>query len=78
MCPTKHKTLLSKIRCVLDMEHRKKVTIDCVLELISKSIPNIVTGEPHRIRFDVPNEFGFRQGEGQVERQEHLVEIRFT
>ncbi len=64
MCPTKHRTLRSKIHSVLDMERRTaKVTIDGVLELISKPIPNIVTGEPHRIRFDVPNGFEFRRGE---------------
>lgn len=33
MCPTKHKTLRSKIHSVLDMERRTaKVTIDGVLE----------------------------------------------
>tara|TARA_B100001093_G_scaffold512569_1_gene582681 strand:- start:17 stop:655 length:639 start_codon:yes stop_codon:yes gene_type:complete len=64
MCPTKHETLRSKIDSELDMENRiARVEIDGILELNGKPIPNIVTGEPHRIRFDVPNGFEFRQGE---------------
>lgn len=60
MCPTKHETLFKSISMEIDIEARTgKVVVTDVLEINAKPIPNIVSGEPHRVRIDLPHGFEY-------------------
>lgn len=64
MCPTKHETLTATISVELDRDNRVgKATVDGVFEVEGQPLANIVSGEPHRVRFDLPNGFEFAQAE---------------
>ena len=64
MCPTKHETLFKSISVDIDIEARTgKVVVADVLEINAKPIPNIVSGEPHRVRIDLPHGFEYNFAE---------------
>lgn len=64
MCPNKHETLYAEMSADLDAENRiGSARVDGVFEITAKPIANIVSGEPHRIRIDLPNGFEFSQAE---------------
>lgn len=64
MSPTKHPTLSAKIDLDWDSEERTgKAAVDGVFDIELRPIPNIVTGDPHRISIQLPYGFEFRHAE---------------
>jgi len=64
MSPHKHETLYAPISLDLNAEDRTgTATVGGVFELSAKPIPNIVTGEPHRIGINLPHGFEFTRAE---------------
>ena len=64
MSPHKHETDYAPVSLDLNIEDRiGKGVADGILEIEAEPIPNIVTGEPHRIGIALPNgfEFGFAE-----------------
>jgi|TARA_Y100000294_G_scaffold124114_1_gene115458 hypothetical protein len=60
MTSTHHETLYKSISFEADIENRTgKVLVDDVFELNVEPIKNPVSGEPHRIRIDVPRGFEY-------------------
>ncbi|WP_114287504.1 DUF1326 domain-containing protein [Candidatus Halocynthiibacter alkanivorans] len=60
MAPTKHDTLYKPVSIDMDPEARTgKGSVSGVVEINVKPIPNIVTGDPHRIRINLPHGFEF-------------------
>lgn len=64
MCPEKHETLYAPIDLDWDSEAcTGKASVGGVLDIEVSPIPNIVTGEPHRISIQLPHGFEFRHAE---------------
>ncbi|PSL22015.1 DUF1326 domain-containing protein [Shimia abyssi] len=64
MSPTKHATLRAPITASLDRDARQgSATVGDFFEISAKPIPNIVTGDPHRIGINLPHGFEFRHAE---------------
>lgn len=64
MCPTKHKTLSAPIELGWDRESRTgKAKVGGVFDVDVKPIPNVVSGEPHRISIQLPHGFEFHHAE---------------
>lgn len=64
MAPNKHETLSAPITIELDRENGTgKASVDGILDIQAEPIPNIVSGEPHRVRVNLPHGFEFDQAE---------------
>ncbi|MBF9030521.1 DUF1326 domain-containing protein [Rhodobacterales bacterium HKCCE3408] len=64
MSPTKHKTLRARIDLDWNREDRTgKAQVDGIFDIELRPIPNIVSGEPHRISIQLPYGFEFRHAE---------------
>lgn len=64
MSPTKHETLYAPIELQWDSEHRTgHAKVGDVFDVEVGPIPNIVTGDPHRISIQLPHGFEFRHAE---------------
>lgn len=64
MSSTRLETVFKPIALEIDMENRTgRCTIPGVVEMETYPIRNPVTGEPHRIRIDLPHGFEFRVSE---------------
>ncbi|WP_425046063.1 DUF1326 domain-containing protein [Primorskyibacter sp. S87] len=64
MSPTQHDTIYADISVEIDAENRvAKGSVDGVVETELMPIPNIVTGEPHRVSIQLPNGFEFGMAE---------------
>lgn len=64
MAPNRHPTLSAPMRVDMDLDERKgRVVVDGVFEIDAVPIPNIVTGDPHRISINLPNGFEFARAE---------------
>ena len=64
MSPNRHETIYAPVSLELNAEDRVgKGVADGIFELEAEPIPNIVTGEPHRIGIALPHgfEFGFAE-----------------
>ncbi|WP_135507150.1 DUF1326 domain-containing protein [Roseovarius aestuariivivens] len=64
MCPNKHPTIYAPVSLEMNADERTgKATVEGVFEINAEPIPNIVTGEPHRIGIALPHgfEFGFAE-----------------
>ena len=64
MSPNKHDTIYAPVSLDLNIEDRiGKGVADGVFDIAAEPIPNIVTGEPHRIGIALPHgfEFGFAE-----------------
>ena len=64
MSPHKHETLYAPVSLELNIEDRAgHGTVEGIVEIEAEPIPNIVTGEPHRVGIALPNgfEFGFAE-----------------
>lgn len=64
MSPNKHVTLYEPISLDLNLDDRiGKGVVQGILEINAEPIPNIVTGEPHRVGIALPHgfEFGFAE-----------------
>ena len=64
MSPNKHETLYAPVSLEMSIEDRRaKGVVEGVFEINAEPIPNIVTGEPHRIGIRLPHgfEFGFAE-----------------
>jgi hypothetical protein len=64
MSPNKHVTLYEPISLDLNLDDRiGKGVVRGILEINAEPIPNIVTGEPHRVGIALPHgfEFGFAE-----------------
>jgi hypothetical protein len=60
MTPTKHETLYKNIDMKIDVDAREgKMSIPGVVEIEARPIPNIVSGEPHRARLNLPHGFEY-------------------
>jgi len=60
MSPNKHETIYAPVSLELNIEDRiGKGVADGILEIAAEPIPNIVTGEPHRVGIALPNGFEF-------------------
>lgn len=64
MSPTKHDTLRADINLQWDIDNRAgQATVDGIFDVEIRPIPNIVTGDPHRISIQLPHGFEFRHAE---------------
>lgn len=64
MCETKHEVLYAPIELEWDKEARTgHARVGDIFDVEVGPIPNIVTGEPHRISIQLPHGFEFRQAE---------------
>lgn len=64
MSPHKHATIYAPIKVEMDKDARTgKATVEGILEISAEPIPNIVTGEPHRISINTPQGFEFGSAE---------------
>jgi len=64
MCPTKHETIAAPIELDWDRESRSgHARVGGVFDVTVSPIPNIVSGEPHRIAIALPHGFEFREAE---------------
>lgn len=64
MSPNKHPTLRARIEGGWNIGERTgKASVDSVLDIELRPIPNIVTGEPHRVSIQLPHGFEFRHAE---------------
>lgn len=64
MSPTKHETLISPIEVEMDIDGRVgRATVEGVFDIDLKPVPNIVSGEPHRVLIKLPNGFEFTEAE---------------
>ncbi len=64
MCPTKHETLTAPISVEMNQTERTgSGSAEGIFELTLRPIPNIVSGEPHRISINLPNGFEFASAE---------------
>ncbi|MCT8162051.1 DUF1326 domain-containing protein [Pseudoruegeria sp. SHC-113] len=64
MAPNRHPTLAAPMHVEMDMDERKgRVVVDGVFEIDAVPIPNIVTGDPHRISINLPHGFEFARAE---------------
>ena len=64
MAPRRHPTVYAPIELDLDREGRLgRASVGDMLELDARPIPNIVSGEPHRIAIQLPHGFEFRAAE---------------
>ena len=64
MSPNKHETLYAPVSLDMSIEDRvAKGIAEGIFEIDAEPIPNIVTGEPHRIGIRLPHgfEFGFAE-----------------
>jgi hypothetical protein len=64
MSPNKHETIYAPISLDMDLDDRiGKGVVEGVFEVNAEPIPNIVSGEPHRIGIALPHgfEFGFAE-----------------
>ena len=64
MASTVHETLFKPIEFAVDIEARTaKVTIPGILEASGRPIISPATGQPHRVRIDIPNGIEFELAE---------------
>jgi len=64
MSPNKHKTLYAPIDLDWDIESRKgHAKIGDIADVEVGPIPNIVSGDPHRVSIQLPHGFEFRHAE---------------
>jgi len=64
MAPNRHETLYKTISSDLNSTDRiGTVKVDGVFEINAKPVPNIVSGDPHRVRINLPHGFEFSQAE---------------
>jgi hypothetical protein len=64
MSDTKHEPLIKPIEFEVDVEGRTaRVNIPGVLESTGRPIASPVSGDPHRVRIDIPNGIEFEQAE---------------
>ena len=64
MCPTKHEALVAPIDLEWNLETREgRARIGDIAEVEVGPIPNIVSGDPHRVSIQLPNGFEFRHAE---------------
>lgn len=64
MSPTKHETLYAPIELDWDAETRTgKAKVGGIFDVEVGPIPNIVTGDPHRVSIQLPHGFEFRHAE---------------
>jgi hypothetical protein len=64
MSPNKHETLYAPISIDIDVDGRTaRGSVGGVFDISAKPIPNIVTGEPHRISIALPHGFEFASAE---------------
>ncbi len=64
MAPTRHDTLYKSISLDLNQSDRiGSATVTDVFEINAKPIPNIVSGDPHRIGINLPHGFEFNHAE---------------
>ena len=64
MCAKQHETLYKPIDIEIDAENRiAKASVRGVVETKAMPIPNIVTGDPHRVSISLPNGFEFGTAE---------------
>lgn len=64
MAPNKHETLFKSISLNIDRDERiGSATVQDVFTIDTKPIPNIVSGDPHRIRINLTHGFEFVQAE---------------
>lgn len=64
MSPNKHETLYAPITLSFDRENRiGDATVDGIFEVSAVPIPNIVSGDPHRISIKLPHGFEFGEAE---------------
>lgn len=64
MCPNKHETLYQPISLAMNLDDRiGKGVVDGIFEINAEPIPNIVSGDPHRVGIALPHgfEFGFAE-----------------
>lgn len=64
MCPNKHETLYKPISLAMNLDDRiGKGAVEGILEVNVEPIPNIVSGDPHRVGIALPHgfEFGFAE-----------------
>lgn len=64
MCPTKHETLYRPISLDLNRDDRiGRASVEGVFDMDVGPVPNIVTGDPHRVGIQLPHGFEFRSAE---------------
>lgn len=64
MSPTKHETLRAAIDLDYDRENRTgRASVGGIFDVKVGPIPNIVSGDPHRISIQLPHGFEFRHAE---------------
>lgn len=64
MSPEKYPTLRAGIDLDWSSEDRTgRATVDGIFDIELRPIPNIVTGDPHRVSIQLPNGFEFRHAE---------------
>jgi hypothetical protein len=64
VCPHRLDTVYAPIEFELDMEARRgTLRVEGAIETESQPILNPITGEPHRVRIDLPNGFEYKQAE---------------
>ena len=64
MTSTRHPTLFKRVLVEADIDSRTgRVMVEDVFELKVEPIKNPVSGEPHRVRIDIPNGFEFTMAE---------------
>lgn len=64
MSPNRHETLYAPIELKWDMEERTgQASVGDVFDIAIAPIPNIVSGDPHRISIQLPHGFEFREAE---------------
>lgn len=64
MCTTVHPVLFRPIECEIDIEARTaRASIPGVLEATGRPILSPATGQPHRVRIDIPRGIEFEQAE---------------
>ena len=64
MTSTRHPTLFKRVLVEADVDSRTgRVMVEDVFELKVEPIKNPVSGEPHRVRIDIPNGFEFTMAE---------------
>lgn len=64
MCPNKHDPVYATIDIDFDRESRTgRAKVDGMFDMAVGPIPNIVTGDPHRVSINLPSGFEFRTAE---------------
>jgi hypothetical protein len=64
MAPNRHPTLFAPIELEIDRDERNgSAKVGDIFEISAAPIPNVVTGEPHRVALNLPHGFEFTSAE---------------